>query len=128
MAVLPKRFEKYGLILHPQKTRTVEFVRPDLRSRRAGPGAEKRPGTFDFLGFTHYWGCSRSGKLLVRRKVSPLRTAWVASEARRENVARSIQLGRRSAQRWGRSSVKRRAGQPFSSLVSTSMRYSVSGH
>jgi len=70
MAVLPKRFEKYGLTLHPQKTRTVEFVRPDYRSRRAGSGAAKRPDTFDFLGFTHYWGRSRKGKSIVRRKTA----------------------------------------------------------
>jgi len=70
MAVLSKRFEKYGLTLHPQKTRTVEFVRPDLRSWRAGPGAAKRAETFDFLGFTHYWGRSRKGKPLVRRKTA----------------------------------------------------------
>jgi RNA-directed DNA polymerase len=70
MAVLPKRFEKYGLTLHPQKTRIVEFVRPDRRSRRVGPAASLRSGTFDFLGFTHHWGCSRKGKLIVRRKTA----------------------------------------------------------
>ncbi len=70
MAVLPKRFEKYGLTLHPQKTRVIEFVRPDRRSRRVGPGAGKRSETFDFLGFTHYWGRSHGGKLLVRRETA----------------------------------------------------------
>ena len=35
-----------------------------------GPDAVKRPGTFDFLGFTHYWGRSRKGKPLVRRKTA----------------------------------------------------------
>jgi len=61
---------KYGLTLHPQKTRVVEFVRPDRRSRRVGPDAGKRPGTFDFLGFTHHWGRSRKGKPTVRRKTA----------------------------------------------------------
>ena len=53
MDVLPKRFGKYGLTLHPDKTRLVQF-RPaggTTRSRR-----EHGHGTFDLLGFTHYWG------------------------------------------------------------------------
>jgi hypothetical protein len=52
--VLAKRFEKYGPSLHPEKTRLLHFGRPSPR----GP----RPETFDFLGFTHYWGRSRRGK------------------------------------------------------------------
>lgn len=52
--VLPKRFEKHGLALHPEKTRLFEFVRPNCKS---GGDAEKR-ATFDLLGFTHYWGKS----------------------------------------------------------------------
>jgi group II intron reverse transcriptase/maturase len=54
--VITKRFEKYGLKLHPEKTRVVRFGRPD----RDKPG-RKGPGTFDFLGFTHYWHRSRKG-------------------------------------------------------------------
>jgi hypothetical protein len=65
MAVLSKRFEKYGLSLHPEKTRLVEFRRP----RDGGP----RPGTFDLLGFTHYWGRSRKGKWVVKRRTSAKR-------------------------------------------------------
>lgn len=64
MAVLPKRLAKYGLRLHPEKTRLVAFGRPRSRSR------EGRPGTFDFLGFTHYWGKSRRGHPVVRRKTA----------------------------------------------------------
>jgi len=60
--VLPKRFGKYGLTLHPEKTRLVEFQRP---SRRTGGG---RSETFDLLGFTHYWGKSWKGGWVVRRK------------------------------------------------------------
>jgi RNA-directed DNA polymerase len=61
--VLPKRFGKYGLTIHPAKTRLVAFGRPR--------GAEgKRPGTFDFLGFTHYWGKSRRGKWIVKAKTA----------------------------------------------------------
>jgi group II intron reverse transcriptase/maturase len=62
MAALPKRFGKYGLTLHPTKTRLVDFRRPT--------GTGPRPGTFDLLGFTHYWGCSRRGRWVVKRKTA----------------------------------------------------------
>jgi group II intron reverse transcriptase/maturase len=62
--VLPKRFAKYGLTLHPEKTRLVAFGRP----RRGGGGS--RPETFDYLGFTHYWGRSRRGAPAVLRKTA----------------------------------------------------------
>jgi group II intron reverse transcriptase/maturase len=67
MAVLPKRFGKYGLTLHPQKTRLVRFERPRRRGpdEGDGPGGSK-PGTFDFLGFTHHWGESRKGQMVVK--------------------------------------------------------------
>ena len=70
LAVLPKRFEKYGLTLHPDKTRLVEFRRPDLRPPPPGGGASGRPGTFDLLGFTHFWGMSRAGKWIVKRRTA----------------------------------------------------------
>jgi group II intron reverse transcriptase/maturase len=66
MAVLPKRLGKYGLELHPDKTRLVNFRRPD----RFVPGTGAGPGTFDLLGFTHYWGKARSGKWVVKRKTA----------------------------------------------------------
>ena len=52
MDVIPKRFDKYGLMVHPTKTKLVPFCRPPLA---AGPRRGTRPGTFDLLGFTHYW-------------------------------------------------------------------------
>jgi len=58
--VLPKRVERFGLTLHPEKTRLVRFQRP----RRDGSGPKSE--SFDFLGFTHYWGRSRRG-LSVKR-------------------------------------------------------------
>lgn len=61
-AVLPKRFEKYGLTLHPEKTRLVQFQRPPYQDRKGGPPA---PGTFDLLGFTHYWARSRKNNWVV---------------------------------------------------------------
>lgn len=65
MAVLPKRFGKYGLSLHPEKTRLVDFRRP--------PPDGDGPGTFDLLGFTHFWGRSRKGSRVVQRKTSSSR-------------------------------------------------------
>jgi RNA-directed DNA polymerase len=66
--VLPKRFAKYGLTLHPSKTRLVEFRRPDRCPPRDGD--DRRPGSFDFLGFTHFWGLSRKGKWVVKRRTA----------------------------------------------------------
>ena len=66
MEVLPKRFGKYGLSVHPEKTRLVWFGRPGKRGEETQnpPRWEK----FDFLGFTHYWGRSRKGQWVVKRK------------------------------------------------------------
>jgi hypothetical protein len=60
---LEKRFQKYGLTLHPEKTRLMEFGRKALvKSER--PGGMK-PATFDFLGFTHIAKRSRRGNFAV---------------------------------------------------------------
>ena len=65
LAALPKRFAAFGLSLHPEKTRLVEFRRPP---DQPGPGGS--PRSFDFLGFTHFWGRSRKGNWVVRRKTA----------------------------------------------------------
>lgn len=65
LEVLPKRFGKYGLALHPDKTRLVPFRRPD----RDDDGSDG-PGTFDLLGFTHYWGMSRKGHWVVKKRTA----------------------------------------------------------
>lgn len=67
LTVLPKRLQKYGLQMHPDKTRLVPFGRPARSSARRGGTA---PGTFDLLGFTHYWGRSRKGYWVVKRKTA----------------------------------------------------------
>lgn len=75
MEVLPKRFEKYGLTIHPDKTRLVPFMRPSQR-----PGEEARgpqPGTFDLLGFTHFWGRSRRGGWAIQRQTASNRFSRV---------------------------------------------------
>jgi group II intron reverse transcriptase/maturase len=59
--VLPKRFERYGLSIHPEKSRLVQFSQPYWRQG-------KGPGTFAFLGFDHYWDKTRSGGWTIKRK------------------------------------------------------------
>jgi RNA-directed DNA polymerase len=62
MEVLPKRFTKYGLTIHPEKTRLLEFGRyAEEKAKRQG----KKPATFDFLGYTHVCARSRRGKFTV---------------------------------------------------------------
>jgi hypothetical protein len=70
--VLPKRFGKYGLTIHPTKTRLVPF-RPPSRSSRADSGVTTQPGSFAFLGFTHFWGKSRKGTWVVKRQTAASR-------------------------------------------------------
>jgi RNA-directed DNA polymerase len=73
MEVLPKRFGKYGLTIHPDKTRLVPFQSPSQRTRAERSMPPSRPGTFEFLGFTHYWGKSRWGHWIVKRKTASSR-------------------------------------------------------
>lgn len=71
MEVLPKRFAKYGLTLHPEKTRLIEFRRPPRRKPPVNGDRDcERPGTFDLLGFTHYWATSLKGNWVVKRKTA----------------------------------------------------------
>jgi RNA-directed DNA polymerase len=65
-AVLPKRFDKYGLRLHPEKTRLVRFYPPPSSNPAGGKGQGQR--SFDLLGFTLYWGRSRKGRWVVQQK------------------------------------------------------------
>src|ERR1700686_4973987 len=66
LEVLPKRFGKFGLTLHPEKTRLVPFTKPSLRDQER----QSMPGTFDLLGFTHFWGLSRRGFWVVKRRTA----------------------------------------------------------
>lgn len=71
MAVLPKRMGRFGLTLHPDKTRLIPFIRPQKGDCRC-------PVTLDFLGFTLYWRKSRGG-------------AWMmACKTQRERLARAL--------------------------------------
>jgi group II intron reverse transcriptase/maturase len=68
MAVLPKRFSRFKLTIHPKKSRLVEFRTPDMRK-----GVKSESSTFDFLGFTHYWAKSRRGNWVIKRKTAAKR-------------------------------------------------------
>ena len=70
LEVLPKRFGKYGLAVHPDKTRLVPFERPERKERDSQEEPGGRPGTFDFLGFTLRWGVSRRGNAVIVRQTS----------------------------------------------------------
>ena len=68
MRVLDKRLERYGLTLHPDKTRLVPFTRPP-RGQQGGAG----PGTFDLLGFTIFWRRTRRGRWMMGAKTRSAR-------------------------------------------------------
>lgn len=67
MEALPKRFGRFGLSLNMEKTRKVDFRRPS--------GAGRTPCSFDFLGFTHYWGKARNGRYIHKLKTAKDRLA-----------------------------------------------------
>ena len=62
---LRNRFENFKLKLHPNKTKVVRFGKKWVSERKRGG---EKPGTFNFLGFTHIAGKDRKGRYLVRRK------------------------------------------------------------
>ena len=64
--VLPKRFERFGLRIHPEKSRLVQFGQPYWKQG-------KGPGSFAFLGFTHYWAKTLSGGWTIKRKTEAKR-------------------------------------------------------
>jgi group II intron reverse transcriptase/maturase len=72
LAVLSKRFGKYGLTLHSEKTRLVPFRPPqnNVRNGLRGSSEVPQPGSFDLLGFTHYWAKSRRGHWVIKQKTA----------------------------------------------------------
>ncbi len=75
LAELRERFARFGLELHPEKTRLIEFGR-FARQNRADRGGGGAPETFNFLGFTHSCGKTRKGGFTVLRQT--MRTRWQA--------------------------------------------------
>jgi RNA-directed DNA polymerase len=100
MGVIAKHFERYGLKLHPEKTRVVRFERPSR-----GDPTGKGPETFDFLGFTHYWCRSRRGYWVPRVKTRTARlrrfivavASWCRSHQHEEVREQHAALTRRIA-------------------------------
>jgi hypothetical protein len=89
LEVLPKRMSKYGLTVHPEKTRLVRFQPPQASDSDTEGREPPAPRTFDFLGFTHYWGRSQRGAWVVKRMTaeSRLKRAFKAlSEWCRKNL------------------------------------------
>lgn len=70
--VLPKRLAKYGLTLHPDKTRLFQYTEPK--------DDDDEPPSFTFLGFTHYWARSRTGSWVIKRKTNAKRLARKSHE------------------------------------------------
>jgi len=70
LEVLPKRLARFGLTLHPEKTRLVDFRSPSRAGQKRGSQRER---SFDLLGFSHYWGRSRKGRWVVQRKTAKTR-------------------------------------------------------
>ena len=67
MASLPARFGRYGLTLHPDKTRLIDFRRPE------DGGSPPKGKSFDLLGFSIHWGQARGGYWIVKRRTASSR-------------------------------------------------------
>ena len=102
LKALPGRLGKYGLTLHPEKTRLLDFRKPT--------GGETRcRQSFDFLGFTHYWGTSRRGYPLVMRKTARDRfnralhqiRQWCCANRHTPLVVQQQTLGRKLSGHYG---------------------------
>jgi RNA-directed DNA polymerase len=82
MEVLPERMSKYGLTVHPEKTRLVRFTPSDDDDSTPTARKVSEPRTFDFLGFTHYWARTQQGGWVIKRKTATsrfrraLRAVW----------------------------------------------------
>ena len=82
LAALKQRLGRFGLTLHEEKTRLIEFGRlPAISRARRGL---KRPETFNFLGFTHYCGWTRNGRFVVKRKTQSKRLTRKLRELREQ--------------------------------------------
>lgn len=73
LEVLPNRFGRYGLKLHPDKTRLVHFKPPNSEPEPRG----EAPRSFELLGFTHFWERSRRGSWVVKRKTASNRLSRI---------------------------------------------------
>ena len=65
MEVLPKRFARYGLTVHPEKTKLIDMSKP-VDGDHERDNQDRGKGSFTFLGFLHHWGKSRKGYWVIR--------------------------------------------------------------
>jgi RNA-directed DNA polymerase len=101
---LGERLRKFGLDLHPDKTRLIEFGRHAERSRKRR--GERKPETFDFLGFTHMCGkTSKKAHFMVLRKTSGKRMRAKLRQIKRQLLARKHEPVRQTGE-WLRSVVQ----------------------
>jgi group II intron reverse transcriptase/maturase len=100
---LQERFATFGLELHPEKTRLLEFGRYAAGNRQRR--GERKPETFDFLGFTHYCGKSRAGRFSLKRKPMSSRMRRKLREVRQE-LRRRRHWARNEQGKWLRSVVQ----------------------
>ena len=98
--VLPKRFAKFGLTLHAEKTRLVPFQRPTDPTAMEPGKRPSQPGTFTLLGFTHHWGKSRKGFWVVRRKTASNRLTRASGKSPRGAGTTTTTRWRRNAGPW----------------------------
>jgi RNA-directed DNA polymerase len=90
LAVLPRRFARFRLAMHPQKTRLVRFQPP-----RGLDDGERGDGTFDFRGLTHDWATARRGYRVITRRTAKkrvwraLRAVWPWCRAQRHDPIRA---------------------------------------
>jgi len=100
---LQERLGKFGLELHPDKTRRIEFGRfAEQNRKRRGEG---KPETFDFLGFKHISGKNRLGRFTVRRKTIRKRMGAKLREAKQQLRERMHDPVRQTGQ-WLKSMVQ----------------------
>jgi len=79
---LKERLAAFGLRLHEEKTRLIEFGRFAASARKAR--GDQRPETFAFLGFTHYCGWTRDGRFIVKHKTQSTRLTRKLTAIRQE--------------------------------------------
>jgi RNA-directed DNA polymerase len=120
-----ERFAKFGLGLHPEKTRLLSFGRrAAARGRRNGRG---KPETFDFLGFTHICGRSRKGRFQLLRRTSRKRVQRKLSEVKAE-LRRRLHRPVPEVGRWLRSVIQGHTnyyGVPLNYAALSSFRYQI---
>ena len=97
LGALTQRLAQFGLSVHEGKTRLIAFGR-FAAERRAAAG-QRRPETFNFLGFTHYCGKTRNGRFMVKRKTQATRLVRKL-KALREDMLRRMHTPVREQHRW----------------------------